>query len=107
VNLAHAHVQKEGTHYDLPIILALLGSMGLLNKEELLQCTVVGELPLDGGVAAVPGILLAAFQTYRENRKLICPSYSGSEAAWIKDLEVLAAHNLLSLVNYFKLTLIR
>jgi magnesium chelatase family protein len=102
VNLAPAHVQKEGTHYDLPIILALLGSMGVLNKEELLQCTAVGELALDGGLASVPGVLPAAFQTYTQNRKLICPSHSGSEAAWIKDLEVVAAPNLLSLVNYFK-----
>ncbi len=102
VNLAPARVQKEGTHYDLPIILALLGSMGVLNREELSQCTAVGELALDGSLASVPGVLPAAFQTYAQNRKLICPAQSGPEAAWIKDLEVVAAPNLLSLVNYFK-----
>ncbi|MEI8321178.1 MAG: YifB family Mg chelatase-like AAA ATPase [Alphaproteobacteria bacterium] len=102
VNLAPASLQKEGTHYDVPIALAILAQMGILNPHELEHYTAVGELALDGTMHSVAGVLPAAFQAAKNNRKLICPSACGSEAAWIENLDIIAAPNLLSLVNYFK-----
>lgn len=62
VNLSPADLPKEGSHYDLPIALALLGAMGVIDAETLASYVVVGELGLDGRVAASPGVLLAAIQ---------------------------------------------
>ena len=102
VNLAPASVQKEGSHYDLPIALGVLAAMGILKKEELMEYTAVGEVSLDGTLLPVPGILPAAFQSYVKNRRFICPYMCGSEAAWITNLDIVPAPSLLSLVNFFK-----
>lgn len=102
VNLAPASVAKEGTHYDVPIALALLAAMGVIDKHHLSGCTAMGELALDGTLAPIPGILPGAFRTFNAGRPFICPHASGREAAWIMDLEVIAAPSLLSLVNYFR-----
>ena len=60
VNLSPADLPKEGSHYDLPIALGLLAAMGMVDSEMLSQYIAVGELGLDGRLAAVPGVLLAA-----------------------------------------------
>lgn len=102
VNLAPASVQKEGSHYDLPIALGVLAAMGILKKQEIAEYTAVGEVSLDGTLLPVPGILPAAFQSYLKNRRFICPYVCGSEAAWITNLDIVPAPSLLSLVNFFK-----
>src|SRR5262252_5061158 len=50
VNLAPADLPKEGSHYDLPIALALLSAMGVLPASELAGYTALGELSLDGQI---------------------------------------------------------
>ena len=102
VNLSPADLPKEGAHFDLPIALALLGAMGVVDVEALSQYLVVGELGLDGRIAPSPGVLLAALHAGAEGLGLICPAAQGSEAAWAGSVEVLAAPDLLSLINHFK-----
>ena len=102
INLSPADLPKEGSHYDLPIALALLGAMGLADVEALAQYVVVGELGLDGRVAASPGVLLAALHASSRNLGLICPAVQGAEAAWAGQIEVVAAPDLLSLLNHLK-----
>jgi len=82
VNLSPADLPKEGSHYDLPIALALLGAMGVVDPETLGAYVVVGELGLDGRVAPSPGVLLAAIHAGSQERGLICPVAQGPEAAW-------------------------
>ena len=101
-NLSPADLPKEGSHYDLPIALALLGAMGLVDAEALSQFVVVGELGLDGRVATSPGVLLAALHASSRGLGLICPAAQGSEAAWAGEIEVLAAPDLLALLNHLK-----
>ena len=60
INLSPADLPKEGSHYDLPIALALLAAMGVTDAEQLADWIAVGELALDGRIAASPGVLLAA-----------------------------------------------
>ena len=103
VNMAPADLPKEGSHYDLPIALGLLSAMGVLPNDYLAQYYVVGELGLDGSVAAISGALPAAMAANSAGRGLICPGLCGPEAVWAgEDVDVLAADNLIQIVNHFK-----
>ena len=102
VNLSPADLPKEGSHYDLPIALALLGAMGVVDAETLASYVFVGELGLDGRVATSPGVLLAALHAAERSLGLVCPASQGPEAAWAGHVEVIAAPDLLSLLNHFK-----
>lgn len=102
VNLSPADLPKEGSHFDLPIALALLGAMGVVDAETLADYVVVGELGLDARVASSPGVLLAALHASEIGKGLICPAPQGPEAAWASQVQVLAAPDILSLLNHFK-----
>lgn len=102
-NLAPADLPKEGSHFDLPIALALMMAMGVLSADMLDGYCVVGELALDGSIAHVPGALPAAIGANAMGKGLICPASAGPEAAWAaEDMVILAAPHILSLVNHFK-----
>ncbi len=102
VNLAPADVQKEGSHYDLPIALGLLASLGVVPQDCLNDYVVLGELGLDGSITPVAGALSAAIHAKTQGKGLICPGASGGEAAWGGDLNILAPHHVLALLNHFK-----
>ena len=102
VNLSPADLPKEGSHYDLPIALGVLGAMGVVDAETLADYVVVGELGLDARIATSPGVLLAALHASAESKGLVCPAAQGPEAAWAGSVEVIAAPDLLSLLNHFK-----
>jgi magnesium chelatase family protein len=101
VNLAPADVLKEGSHFDLPIALALLIAMEVLPADEMGGYAALGELSLDGSVTGVGGVLLAALAAAERHLGLICPEACGGEAAWA-EIEIIAAPSLLALVNHFK-----
>ena len=102
VNLAPADLPKEGSHFDLPIALALLASMGVIPPDALAGWAAVGELGLDGQIAPVGGTLPAAVAADAMGLGLICPEANGPEAAWAGDVAVLAPRSLIGLVNHFK-----
>ncbi len=104
VNLSPADLPKEGSHYDLPIALALLGAMGVIDGETLASYVIVGELGLDGRIAGSPGVLLAALHAAERSMGLICPASQGPEAAWAGDVEVIAAPDLVNLLNHLNRT---
>jgi magnesium chelatase family protein len=76
--------------------------MGAIDTEMLSGYLAVGELGLDGRIAPSPGVLLAAMHASARNLGLICPAAQGSEAAWAGDVEVLAATDLIALLNHFR-----
>lgn len=101
VNLAPADVSKEGSHYDLPIALGVLGAMGILPPDELEGSIALGELALDCGIHRVTGVLPAALHAHEHGKRLICPFECGSEAAWAgDDLNLIAPKSLLEVVNH-------
>jgi len=102
VNLAPADLPKEGSHYDLPIALALLAAMRVLPASELEGYTALGELSLDGKLNHVAGVLPAALAASEAKRGLICPQISGPEAAWAGELEIIAAPSIIGIVNHIK-----
>jgi hypothetical protein len=101
-NLAPADLPKEGSHFDLPIALALLASMGVIPPDALSGWAAVGELGLDGQIAPVGGALPAAVAADAMGLGLICPEANGPEAAWAGEAPVLAPRSLIGLVNHFK-----
>lgn len=102
VNLAPADVLKEGSHFDLPVALGVLAAMDVLPSEDLGQFAALGELSLDGRIMPVAGVLPAAIAAANRELGLICPAAQGPEASWAGDLTVLAAVDLLSLINHFR-----
>jgi magnesium chelatase family protein len=103
VNLAPADLPKEGSHYDLPIALGLMAAIGAIPADALSGFTVLGELGLDGSIAAVAGVLPAAIGANARGDGLICPAGCGAEAAWASpDMEITAASSLIQLANHFR-----
>ena len=101
-NLQPADLPKEGSHFDLPIALALLASMGVIGPDALDGWAAIGELGLDGRIAPVGGALPAAVAAGAMGLGLICPEANGPEAAWAGDARVLAPRSLIGLINHFK-----
>ncbi|MFN0191548.1 MAG: YifB family Mg chelatase-like AAA ATPase [Aestuariivirga sp.] len=103
VNLSPADLPKEGSHFDLPIALAVLASLGVLPHDFLMRYVAMGELALDGGIMSVAGSLPAAIAANGRGLGLICPKGSGSEAAWAgEEIDILAPANLVQLINHVK-----
>ncbi|MBL8599445.1 MAG: ATP-binding protein [Devosia sp.] len=101
VNLAPADLPKEGSHYDLPIALALMAVIGAFPADALDGYVALGELGLDGRLAPTSGILPAAIAAHARGLGVICPAPSGPEAAWAgDDVDIIAPDSLLALVNH-------
>jgi magnesium chelatase family protein len=103
VNLAPADLPKEGSHFDLPIALAIMAALGAIPADALAEFLVIGELNLDGTIAPVAGALPAAITANAMGKGLICPFESGPEAAWAgSEIEILAPRSLIGLANHFR-----
>ncbi len=102
VNLSPADLPKDGSHYDLPIALALLAAMGVTDAEQLGDWIAVGELALDGRIVPSPGVLIAALHASEAECGLICPAQQGSEAKWASGVPVLAPRDLSGLLSHLK-----
>jgi magnesium chelatase family protein len=103
VNLAPADMPKEGSHYDLPIALAIMAAIGAIPSDALAGFTVLGELALDGSITAVAGCLPAAVAANARGHGLICPAACGAEAAWASaDIDIIAPRSLIQLANHFR-----
>ncbi|GHS92109.1 ATPase AAA [Alphaproteobacteria bacterium] len=102
VNLAPSDLQKEGAHYDLPIALGILAALNVFDKAQLQEYLILGGLSLDALIAPVAGILPAAIFASSLERGLICPFQNKNEASWAGNLKIVAAPDLISLVNHFK-----
>lgn len=101
VNLSPADLPKEGSHYDLPIALALLAAMGVLPHDFLSRYIVIGEMSLDGSLTAVAGALPAAIAANARGLGLICPKACGPEAAWAgDDVDILSPQTIIQIVNH-------
>ena len=101
VNLSPADLPKEGSHFDLPIAMALLAALDIIPGEDVESCVALGELALDGVLVPVIGALPAAMAAAEEDRGLLCPKACGSEAAWVGATKVTAANTLLDVVRHF------
>lgn len=101
INLAPADLNKEGSHFDLPIACAILAHLSVLPRQEVSECILLGELGLDGRILQVSGVLPAAVCASQSGVSLVCPEGNGKEAAWSGSKSILAPFHLLDLINHF------
>lgn len=100
VNLSPANIPKEGSHFDLPIALAILAALEIIPADELARCVCLGELALNGRLVHVTGALPAAMAAAEDDRALICPKSCGAEAAWVGSVPVLAPNSLRDAIDH-------
>jgi len=101
INLSPADIRKEGSHFDLPIALALLAALEIIPRDAAEGTTALGELSLDGSLVPVVGALPAAMSAAADDRSLLCPVASGPEAAWVGACQVIAARGLAEVVQHY------
>ncbi len=95
VNLAPADIRKEGSAFDLPMALGILGCQGTFFGKPLDNFVFLGELSLDGSVRAVRGALSAALAARERGiRSLAVPESNAREAAVVEGIDVFAVHSL-------------
>ncbi len=100
VNLAPADIQKEGTSYDLPISVGILGASTQLDSDRLHEYMIMGELSLDGNLRPIRGALPIAIQARAAGYKyLILPKTNAREAAMVNNLEVYGVEHLSEVVD--------
>jgi magnesium chelatase family protein len=101
INLSPADLPKEGSHFDLPIAMALLAALEILPAEEVAETVALGELSLDGALVPVTGALPAAMAAAAGEYALFCPAPCGPEAAWVEATRVLAPRTLIDVIRHF------
>jgi magnesium chelatase family protein len=101
INLSPADLPKEGSHFDLPIALALLAALDVIPRDKVSETVALGELSLDGTLVPVLGALPAAMTAAIENKSLVCPYACGPEAAWVDATAVYAPRTLAEALRHF------
>jgi magnesium chelatase family protein len=101
INLSPADLPKVGSHFDLPIALALLAALEIIPLEDAQQTVALGELSLDGTLVSVVGALPAAMAAANEDKTLLCPAGCGAEAAWVGAAKVIAPRTLADVVRHY------
>lgn len=103
INLAPAHIKKEGPSFDLPIALATLCTLGEISPEQLVDSMAVGELALSGNVRRVRGVLPIALMAREKGmRRLFVPAENGEEAAVVQGLDVYPVGHIREVVDFLK-----
>ncbi len=100
INLAPADLKKEGSGFDLPIAVGILGAYGALRISDLSRFLLVGELGLDGSVRPVPGMLpVAVLARERGIANLVLPAGNAAEAAVVEGVNVYPVSSLLDVLE--------
>ena len=95
INLAPAHLRKEGPSFDLPIALALLGATDQLESPHLGDFWALGELALSGELRPVRGALSAVLEAKRQRAKhILLPAANAPEAAVVEGIRIHGANTL-------------
>lgn len=101
INLAPANLRKEGSSFDLPLAIGILGANGNIPDDHLKEYMMVGELSLDGTLQPIKGALPIAIKARSEHYKgLIVPEQNAREAAVVNNLEVYGMKNLFDVIQF-------
>ena len=101
INLAPADIKKEGSGFDLPMALGILGAYGGLNKKEVPDTLFVGELSLDGSIRRIRGALPIAIEARgRKISRIIVPELNAKEAAMVSGVTVYPVKSLVDVIRF-------
>ena len=101
INMAPADLRKEGSSFDLPLAIGILGANSNIIEVHLKEYMMVGELSLDGTLQPIRGALPIAIRARAEHFKgLIVPEQNVREAAVVNNLEVYGMKNLLEVIQF-------
>ena len=103
VNLAPAHLKKEGAGFDLPIAVGILAAVGVVDRTRADELILVGELSLDGRVKPVTGCLPMAIQAQKAGyTEIILPAENALEAAVTDGIQALPVRHLSDVVEFLR-----
>src|SRR3989440_12969113 len=89
VNLAPADVRKAGAAFDLPIALGILAAEGIVERREIADVVILGELSLDGAIQPARGVLPIAVGARRDGMaSVLLPRANASEAAVVTGIDI-------------------
>lgn len=103
VNLAPADIKKEGSHFDLPIALAILKASGQIIEPFPENWFFCGELSLNGDLHMIPGVLSMAMELscWQPSACLVIPGDNSREAGLVSEVKTYTADSLSQLCTYF------
>jgi len=102
INMAPADLKKEGSAYDLPLAIGILGASEQICLDKLADYIIMGELSLDGSLNKIKGALPIALEAKKQGFKgIILPKCNAKEAAIVTGLEVFGADTILDVINFF------
>ncbi len=100
INLAPADIKKEGSGFDLPMAMGIVGAYGGLTQRDISDWLLVGELSLDGGLRGIRGALpIAIAARARQIKRLIVPEVNAREAAVVQGVSVYPVRTLMEVVQ--------
>ncbi|MBN2242272.1 MAG: YifB family Mg chelatase-like AAA ATPase [Acidobacteria bacterium] len=103
INLAPADLKKEGSAFDLPMAVGILGASGCVPKQDLSACLFMGELSLDGSIRPIQGTLVMASMAREIGLdRLIVPEANAREAAVVNGVRAYAAYSLPQVVDLLR-----
>ena len=101
INLSPADLKKEGSGFDLPMAVGILGADGKIDCSRLQEYMLIGELGLDGKIKPVRAVLPIAIRARKEKFKgLIVPKDNIREAAVVNNLDVYGMENLADVISF-------
>lgn len=102
VNMAPADIRKEGSAYDLPLAIGLLGASESISSEKFSRYLLMGELSLDGTIQPIKGALSIAIKAREDGFEgLIVPQQNAREAAVVNKLKVYGVSNIKEVIEFF------
>ena len=102
VNMAPADIRKEGSAYDLPLAIGLLGASETISAEKFPRYLMMGELSLDGTIQPIKGALPIAIKAREAGFEgLIIPRQNAREAAVVNQLNVYGVSNIKEVIEFF------
>lgn len=103
INLSPAYTRKDGTHFDLPIALGLLGASEQIPPIDGEKTLCLGELSLDGKINGVRGVLPMLLEMRKLGyRRALIPAENLEEARYVTDMDVLGFKDLKSLLTFLE-----
>ena len=102
INLAPADLKKEGSFYDLPILVAILNAFGQLNAD-FSDTAFLGEVSLDGRISPINGLLAMAIEAKEKGiKRLFVPEDNATEGAVVSGIEVYGVPTVKELIIHLE-----